>query len=307
MSGVNIVPLSPGTAAGTYVTLNTDREFNVLIQVGTGGDTLYYTKSLVAQGLGTTPRPYVVDSRNPQQTSPTDSGSLIMDVSVNQERTLLTITLRNLANKTEAILFVYALRQIAEPAVQGEKGDKGDKGDRGERGEQGPQGPEGPQGTPGADGARGERGLQGAQGAQGIPGVKGDKGDRGDPGPAGPEGPQGVPGAAGERGPRGLQGVQGAQGQQGVPGPQGPPGVSSSGPVPSPTIPSAVAGLEGQISQEQYEELLETIASGASNIAYSGKAITYRSLEDMVAIARMARRSKKKRATLVFRNRRDHY
>lgn len=79
MSGVNLVPLSPGTAANTYVTMADDREFNILIQVGTAGNTVYYTKTVVAQGLGTAPRSYIVDSRNPQMTTPTDTGSIIID------------------------------------------------------------------------------------------------------------------------------------------------------------------------------------------------------------------------------------
>ena len=303
MSGVNNVPLRPGTERGTFITLPGDREFNVLIQVGTGGNTLYYTKSIVAQGLGTAPRSYVVDSRNPQQTSPTDTGSLIIDVSVNQARTLLTVTLRDLANKTEAILFVYALRQIAEAGTPGPQGPKGDQGERGlqgaagpkgDRGEQGPAGAQGSPGNPGRDGARGEQGLPGAQGPTGPQGPKGDQGDRG------PEGPRGAQGVAGARGPAGPQGQQG---NPGIPGPQGPPGVGGVSPNPAPTIPSEL----GSLTEQQYQELIDTIASGTSNIAYSGKAVTYRSLADMVAIARMARRTKKKRATLVYRNRRRYY
>lgn len=43
-------------------------------------------------------------------------------------------------------------------------------------------------------------------------------------------------------------------------------------------------------SQEQYDALLDAIASGATTVSYSGKTIQYRSLQDMIIIAKVMQR-----------------
>ena len=121
MSGVNLVELTRGTSPNTYVTLPDDRQFNIVISTGTGSGLLRYTKSVTAASLGTTAITYVIDSRNPAAGAPNVDRDLLMDLSVNSGRTLLTIVLRDLRDfPNEMIVSVYALRQTAE-----ESGDAG--------------------------------------------------------------------------------------------------------------------------------------------------------------------------------------
>ena len=347
MSGVNLVPLSPGTQANTYVTMPDDREFNILIQVGSNANIVYYTKTVVAQALGTSPRSYIVDSRNPQMTNPTDTGSLIIDLSVNQGRTLLTATLRDLARTTEAVLFVYALRQIEEPAVMGEKGEKGDPG--------ADSTVPGPPGPPGEKGEKGDKGDPGDS-ITGPKGDKGEKGDKGDPGDS-ITGPQGRPGRDGVDGrdstvpgPPGRDStVPGPQGEMGRPGRDGrdgsdaevtsqniiraidgvpinsqiieydaitgnlrfvdpPSGAPASGGT-SPAIPIQ-APVDDQ--QARYQALKEAYESGATNINYAGKSITYRNpLELLKVLRQMERRMGKSKAgprrSVMIRKGREFY
>ena len=354
MSGVNLVPLSPGTAANTYVTQADDREFNILIQVGTGGNTVYYTKTVVAQGLGTAPRAYIVDSRNPQMTTPSDTGSLIIDLSVNQARTLLTATLRDLARTTEAVLFVYALREVAEPAVQG---------------------PAGPAGRDGSDASVTTQNIlravggrpqdnqvltydesgttldwsdppRGEQGPRGLPGR-----DSTVPGPAGPAGRDGVDGRDSTvPGPAGPAGAAGRDGKDStVPGPAGRDGRDGSdASVTNANIVLAIDGvpLDDQIIQydfltgrlqfadppagapasggtgtqapvqasasneeERYQALKEAYESGATNINYAGKSITYRNPDELLKVLRQMERrlglskARPRRAVMIRRGR----
>ena len=366
MSGVNLVPLSPGTAANTYVTLANDREFNILIQVGSGSNIVYYTKTVVAQGLGTAPRSYVVDSRNPQMTNPTDTGSLIIDLSVNQQRTLLTATLRDLARTTEAVLFVYALREVAEPAVQGEKGEKGDPGRDGRDGSDAsvttqnilravggaPQDNQvltyDESGTTldWSDPPQGEKGDQGERGLRGLPGR--DSTVPGPQGPAGRDGQDGVDGmdstVPGPAGPAGRDGVDGRPGAAGRDGRDG-----SDASVTNANIVLAIDGvpLDDQIIQydfltgrlqfadppagtpasggtgtggstqapamsseeERYQALKEAYESGATNINYAGKSITYRNPDELLKVLRQMERrlglskARPRRAVMIRRGR----
>ena len=363
MSGVNLVPLSPGTSANTYVTMPNDREFNILIQVGSAGNIVYYTKTVVAQGLGTAPRSYIVDSRNPQMTTPTDTGSLIIDLSVNQARTLLTATLRDLARTTEAVLFVYALRQTAEPTVQGEKGEKGDPGRDGRDGRDGSDATVTTQnilravgGTPQdnqvltydesgttLDWSDPPRGEQGERGLRGLPGR-----DSTVPGPAGPAGRDGVDGrdstVPGPAGPAGRDGKDST-----VPGPAGRDGRDGSdASVTNANIVLAIDGvpLDDQIIQydfltgrlqfadppagapasggtgtqapaqasasseeERYRALKEAYESGATNINYAGKSITYRNPDELLKVLRQMERrlgfskARPRRAVMIRRGR----
>lgn len=43
-------------------------------------------------------------------------------------------------------------------------------------------------------------------------------------------------------------------------------------------------------TREQYDSLVEAIAAGVTNVSYSGKVINYRSIEDMIRVARLMRR-----------------
>ena len=335
MSGVNLVPLSPGTAANTYVTQADDREFNILIQVGSAENIVYYTKTVVAQGLGTAPRAYIVDSRNPQMTTPTDTGSLIIDLSVNQQRTLLTASLRELARTTEAVLFVYALREVDEPAVQG---------------------PAGPAGRDGSDatvttqnilravGGRpqdnqvltyDESGTtldwsdppQGEQGERGLPGR-----DSTVPGPAGPAGRDGVDGQDSTvPGPAGRDGRDGSDASvtnanivlaiDGVPlddqiiqydfltgrlqFADPPVGAPASGGTGTQAPVQAAASSE----EERYQALKEAYESGATNINYAGKSITYRNPDELLKVLRQMERrlglskARPRRAVMIRRGR----
>lgn len=331
MSGVNVVPLNPGTAPNTYVTLPNDREFNLLIQVGTGSTATYFTKTVVAQGLGTAARSYVVDSRNPQTSSPTDTGSLIIDLSVNVGRTLLTATLRNLARQTEAILFVYALRQIEEPTLQGEKGDKGDpgrdstvpgppgpagpqgaKGDKGEKGDKGDT-VVGPMGRPGRDGADGRDGMDSTvPGPQGVPGR-----DSTVPGPPGRDGKDGSDASVTSQSI--IMAVDGAplQGQiieydsaTGLLRFSDPPmgasgGSSETGSTPAPTS-------TGNTLRERYDTIKEAYDSGALSVSYGGKSVTYRDTDSMMRIIRqlerqLGMRSARPRRAVLVRGPREYY
>lgn len=42
--------------------------------------------------------------------------------------------------------------------------------------------------------------------------------------------------------------------------------------------------------EEKYEAILDAITSGATSITYSGKSVSYRSIDHMVAVARMIQR-----------------
>ena len=120
MSGVNLIELSRGTSPNTYVILPDDRQFNIVISTGTGSGLLRYTKSVTAASLGTTAITYVIDSRNPASGAPNVDRDLLMDLSVNSARTLLTIILRDLRDfPNEMIVSVYALREIAEQGGDG--------------------------------------------------------------------------------------------------------------------------------------------------------------------------------------------
>ena len=115
MSGINLAQLSRGTAPNTYVVEPSDQEFNILISTGTGSGLVRYSKTVAAAGLGTSPITYVIDSRNPSGSSPSESRDLLMDLSINSARTLLTIALRDLASfPNEMVVSVYALREVAE-------------------------------------------------------------------------------------------------------------------------------------------------------------------------------------------------
>ena len=115
MSGIDLVELSRGTSPNTYVILPDDREFNILISTGTGSGLVRYSKTVAAAGLGTTAVTYVIDSRNPAAAAPNVDRDLLMDISVNSAKTLLTIVLRDLRDfPNEMIVSVYALRQIEE-------------------------------------------------------------------------------------------------------------------------------------------------------------------------------------------------
>ena len=120
MSGVDLVQLTRGTAPNTYIILPDDREFNILISTGTGSGLVRYSKTIAAAALGTSPITYVIDSRNPSGASPSESRDLLMDLSVNAGRTLITIALRDLASfPNEMIVNVYALRETAEQSGGG--------------------------------------------------------------------------------------------------------------------------------------------------------------------------------------------
>ena len=120
MSGVDLVQLSRGTSPNTYVIEPEDLEFNIVISTGTGSGLLRYTKSVTAAALGTTAITYVIDSRNPAAGAPNVDRDLLMDISVNSARTLLTIVLRDLRDfPNEMIVSVYALRETEEQGGDG--------------------------------------------------------------------------------------------------------------------------------------------------------------------------------------------
>ena len=44
-------------------------------------------------------------------------------------------------------------------------------------------------------------------------------------------------------------------------------------------------------TRAQYDALIESIAAGTTAVSYSGKSVTYRSLDDMIKLAKIMQRS----------------
>ena len=112
---LELIKLTKVTGRDDWNIEASDQEFNILVSVGPANNSVRYQKTIVAAELTTTSQTYSIDAHNPGQIDRNRAQALLLDFSVNSERTLLFVRgLSNFSPSSKSIVAIYALREIED-------------------------------------------------------------------------------------------------------------------------------------------------------------------------------------------------